>query len=184
MRIVIGITGASGAVYGIRLLEVLADLGVETHLIISEWAKKTIEIETNFSVSDVIKMAAIHYEEYDQAAPISSGSYKTTGMVIAPCTMKTLACVSHGLTSNLICRAADVTLKQQRKLVLVPRETPLNLIHLENMLTAARAGATILPPMPAFYNKPQRIQDLVDHTVARILDHFGIDNNLTQRWGD
>lgn len=183
MRVIVGITGASGAIYGITLLQVMAKVGVETHLIISEWAKKTIGLETKYSVTDVVEMASRSYQEFDQAAAISSGSFKTDGMIIAPCSMKTLAGISHGMNPNLIGRAADVTLKEQRKLVIAPRETPLNLIHLENMVTAARAGATILPPIPAFYNKPQQIQDLVDHTVARILDHFGIETNLTKRWG-
>lgn len=184
MRIVIGITGASGAIYGITLLQVMANVGVETHLVMSEWAKKTIELETEYSVTDVEKMSSRHYPESDQAASISSGSFKTDGMIIAPCSMKTLSGISHGFNANLIGRAADVTLKEGRRLVIVPRETPLSLIHLENMVTAARAGVTIFPPIPAFYNKPQRIQDMVDHTVARILDHFGIETHITKRWGE
>lgn len=182
LRIVVGMTGASGAIYGIRLLQVMRDVGVESHLVLSDWARRTIELETSYSAADVVAMAARHYPPADQAAAISSGSFKTDGMVIAPCSMKTLAGISHGVNPNLVGRAADVTLKEGRRLVLVPRETPLNLIHLENMVIAARAGATILPPMPAFYNKPRDIQDLVDHVVARILDRFGVETNITRRW--
>ncbi len=182
MKIVVGISGATGPIYGIRLLEVLKDFGVETHLILSQWAEKTIAVETDYSVDDVKKLASHVYASSNQAAIISSGSFRTDGMAIVPCSMKTLAAISHGYSDNLLSRAADVILKERRKLVIVPRETPLSEIHLENMLKLARMGAVILPPMPAFYNKPASIDDLVNHSVSRILDQFGIENALSKRW--
>lgn len=182
MKIVVGISGATGPIYGIRLLEVLKDFGVETHLILSQWAEKTITVETDYSVDDVKKLASYVYASSNQAAIISSGSFRTDGMAIVPCSMKTLAAISHGYSDNLLSRSADVILKEKRKLVIVPRETPLSEIHLENMLKLARMGAVILPPMPAFYNKPASIDDLVNHTVSRILDQFGIENSVSKRW--
>jgi 4-hydroxy-3-polyprenylbenzoate decarboxylase len=182
MKIVVGISGATGPIYGIRLLEVLKDFGVETHLILSQWAEKTIAVETGYSVDDVKKLATHVYAATNQAAIISSGSFRTDGMAIVPCSMKTLAAISHGYSDNLLSRSADVILKEKRKLVIVPRETPLSEIHLENMLRLARMGAVILPPMPAFYNKPASIDDLVNHTVSRILDQFGIENSVSNRW--
>lgn len=183
MKLVVGMTGATGAAIGVRVLTALKDLGVETHLVISKWARATIQLETPYSVQDVIALASKTYSEHDQAAAISSGSFRVDGMVIVPCSMKTLAAIRCGYGDGLIARAADVTLKEQRKLVLVPRESPLNAIHLENMLSLTRAGAMMLPPMPAFYNKPATTDDIINHCVSRILDQFGLDNELTQRWG-
>jgi flavin prenyltransferase len=181
-KIVVGISGASGAIYGVRILEALKECGVETHLILSSWAEKTIKIETPYSIDEVKALASYVHSSSNQAAIISSGSFLTDGMIIAPCSMKTLASVSYGLADNLLSRAADVILKERRKLVIVPREAPLSQIHLENMLRLTKMGSVILPPMPAFYNKPETIDDIINHTVARVLDQFGIDNNLTTRW--
>jgi len=182
VRVVVAMTGATGAIYGIRLLEILAELNIETHLVLSGWALKTIEIETDYSVQSVRELAAENYDEFDQAAAISSGSFKVNGMVIIPCSVKTLAAISHSYNSNLICRAADVTLKERRKLIVVPRETPLNTIHLENMMRISNAGGLILPPVPAFYNKPQTLDDIINHTVNRVLDHLNINVDLVSRW--
>ena len=182
MKVVVGISGASGAIYGIRILEAFKQLDIETHLVASEWSQKTIAIETNYDMDDVKKLATYYHSSDNQAALISSGSFITDGMIIAPCSMKTLAAISHGYSDNLIARAADVILKERRKLILIPREAPLNQIHLENMLRLNKMGATILPPMPQFYNKPESIDDIVNHTVSRALDQLSIDNNLTKRW--
>ncbi|GAB6179826.1 UbiX family flavin prenyltransferase [Desulfotomaculum defluvii] len=184
MRIVVGITGATGAIYGIQMLELLRTLGVETHLIISNWGRRTIELETKQSIEKIATLATCIYEEHDQAAAVSSGSFIHQGMVIVPCSMKTLSSVANGYADNLISRAADVTIKESRRLILVTRETPLSPIHLENMLKLARLGVTIMPPSPAFYHKPQTIEDIVQHTTARILDHLGIEHNLIHRWGE
>jgi 4-hydroxy-3-polyprenylbenzoate decarboxylase len=181
-RIVVGISGASGVVYGIRLLRVLKDLDLETHLIISEAAKKNIVLETDFSVKDVESMAYKVYDPKNQAASISSGSYKTSGMVIVPCAVKTLSGVANSFNENLLIRAADVTLKEKRRLILVVRETPLHKGHLVLMQKVADLGGIILPPVPAFYIKPKSIEDLVDHTVGKILDIMEIDHNLYRRW--
>jgi len=182
MKIIVGMSGATGAIFGIRILEELKKLGVETHLVVSPWAEKTILLETGLKVEEVKKLANVVHSYYNQAASISSGSYITDGMIIAPCSMKTLASISCGLSDNLLSRAADVILKEKRKLVIVPRETPLHEIHLENMLKLARMGAVILPPMPAFYIKPNTLEDMIDHTVARILDQFDIHTDLSKRW--
>jgi flavin prenyltransferase len=182
MRLVVGMTGATGAAIGIRLLEVLGALGVETHLVLSRWARATIEMETDSSVRQVLALASRFYGQQEQAAPISSGSFRTDGMIVAPCSMKTLAAIRVGYGEGLIARAADVTLKERRRLVLVPRETPLSEIHLENMLALARMGTVMVPPMPAFYNRPAGLSDIVDHVVARVLDQFGLETNLTPRW--
>ncbi|WP_426076222.1 non-oxidative hydroxyarylic acid decarboxylases subunit B [Janthinobacterium sp. PSPC3-1] len=182
MKLVVGMTGATGAAIGVRVLSALKDLGVETHLVISKWARATIQLETPYSVQEVAALASRTYSERDQAAAISSGSFRVDGMVIVPCSMKTLAAIRGGYGDGLIARAADVTLKEQRKLVLVPRESPLSVIHLENMLALARAGVLMLPPMPAFYNNPASVDDIIDHTVARILDQFGLDHDLAKRW--
>ncbi|PKM81533.1 MAG: hypothetical protein CVU89_08535 [Firmicutes bacterium HGW-Firmicutes-14] len=181
-RIVLAISGASGAIYGIRLLEELCEKGVEVHLVISGWAKTTIAAETDYTVDQVIGMAAKFYEEGQQGASVSSGSFRHDGMVIAPCSMKTLAGIACGYAENLLVRAADVTLKEQRRLILMPREMPLTAIHLENMLKLARLGAVIMPPVPAFYNNPRSLDDIVNHTVSRVLDHLGIENTLSRRW--
>ncbi|WP_172371643.1 flavin prenyltransferase UbiX [Sporosarcina jiandibaonis] len=184
MRIIVGITGATGAIFGIRLLEVLRDFNVETHLILSKWAKVTIPLETDYTVKDVEDLASVVHGSMNQAASISSGSFQVDGMVIAPCSMKSLASIRMGMSDGLVGRAADVILKERRKLVLLPRETPLNDIHLENMLALSRMGAVILPPVPAFYNHPVTLDDMVNHIVARTLDQFNIDNTLTTRWDD
>ena len=181
-RIIVGITGATGVIYGIRLLKVLSDLHIETHAVISEAAKKNITIETNFTVEDVQKLAAHVYDEKNLAASISSGSFKTDGMVIAPCTIKTLSGIAHSYNDNLIIRAADVMLKERRRLILVVRETPLHKGHLELMSQVAGFGGIILPPIPAFYYFPRTIDDLLDHTLGKILDLLEIENALFTRW--
>lgn len=184
MKLIVAMTGATGAAIGVRVLSALKDLGVETHLVISRWARATIELETPYSVQEVIALASKTYSERDQAAAISSGSFRVDGMIVVPCSMKTLAAIRCGYGEGLIARAADFTLKEQRKLVLVPRESPLNAIHLENMLALTRAGAMMMPPMPAFYNHPVSTDDIINHVASRILDQFGLENNLTRRWGD
>ena len=181
-RLVIGMTGASGAIFGVRLLEVLADTEVETHLIISRWAQKTVEHETSTSLDELRGLATQVYSSADMGAKVSSGSFHTDGMVVVPCSMRTVAAIAHGQGDHLVHRAADVILKERRKLVLVARETPLNDIHLENLLKLSRMGVTILPPMPAFYNLPETLDDLVNHTVMRILDQFGVSMDLVGRW--
>jgi 4-hydroxy-3-polyprenylbenzoate decarboxylase len=181
-RLVVGMTGATGVIYGIRLLEVMRDLGVATELIMSDWAEKNIRIETGYRLEEVREMATVTHSARNQAASVSSGSYRTDGMVIVPCSMRTLACIATGVTQNLIHRAADVVIKEQKHLVLAPRETPLNAIHLQNMLTLSRIGVSIMPPVPAFYNRPETLDDIVDHFVARVLDQFGIDSDITARW--
>jgi len=181
-RIVVGITGASGIIYGIRLLEVLKDLKIDTHLILTEIAKKVITIETKLTVKDVEGLAYESYDINDSVAPMSSGSFKTNGMVIAPCTIKTLSGVAHSYNDNLLIRAADVTLKEMRRLILVVRETPLHKGHLELMQKVAERGGVILPPIPAFYHFPRGIQDLIDHTIGKVLDLLEIDHRLFKRW--
>jgi len=181
-RFIVAITGASGAVYGIRLLEVLRELKIETHLIISKSANITISTETEWKIKDIIALADYNHNQSDIAASISSGSFKTSGMIIAPCSMKTLSAIACGYDDNLISRAAGVMMKEQRKLALMVRETPLSPIHLENMLKLAKIGVSICPPIPAFYNNPSSIDDLVNHSVTRVLDLFDIDVNLTKRW--
>jgi 4-hydroxy-3-polyprenylbenzoate decarboxylase len=182
MRLVVGITGASGAIFGIRTLEALRDLGVETHLVISQWARTTIAHETTFSLPQVEALATTVYHHENQAAPISSGSFKTDGMIVAPCSMKTLAAIRVGFGDSLLTRAADVALKERRKLVLLARESPFSEIHLENMLSLARMGVVIFPPIPAFYNKPATVDDIVNHVVGRLLDQFGLNLPGVKRW--
>ncbi|MFF4081689.1 UbiX family flavin prenyltransferase [Streptomyces sp. NPDC001777] len=183
MRLIVGMTGATGAVIGLGLLERLAaDPRIETHLVLSRWARATVELETGRSVRELSELADATYGPDDQGAVISSGSFRTDGMVIAPCSMKTLAGIRTGYADGLVGRAADVVLKEGGPLVLVPRETPLNEIHLENMLGLARMGARIVPPMPAFYNHPRTIDDLVDHMVVRILDQLGVPAPDEHRW--
>jgi flavin prenyltransferase len=181
-RIIVGITGATGAVYGIRLLQALRAAEVETHLVLSKWGQQTIEHEMGISVEQLRELASVSHGSSNMAATVSSGSFHTDGMVIAPCSMRTLGAIAHGYGESLVHRSADVILKERRKLVLVPRETPLSEIHLENMLKLARMGVIMLPPMPAFYNRPQTIDDIVDHIVARVLDQFGIAADFAKRW--
>ena len=184
-RLIIGISGASGAIYGVRLLQVLQPLAdVETHLVLSPAARQTLTLETDYSLRDVQSLADVVHDVRDIAASISSGSFKTLGMVILPCSMKTLSGIVHSYSDSLLTRAADVVLKEQRKLVLCVRETPLHLGHLRMMTTAAEMGAMIMPPVPAFYHRPQRIEDLIDQTVNRVIDQFNIElsEDLFTRW--
>jgi 4-hydroxy-3-polyprenylbenzoate decarboxylase len=181
-RLIVGITGATGAVYGIRILQALRPTDVETHLVVSRWGARTLLHETPHSLAEVRAMATRSYAENDQGAALSSGSFLTMGMVIAPCSMRTLSAIAQGQNDDLIHRAADVVLKEKRRLVLVVREAPLSEIHLENMLKLARMGVVITPPVPAFYNHPKSIDDLVDHTVARILDLFEVQVGDSGRW--
>ena len=182
MKIIVGITGATGAIYGVSILERLREAGAETHLVISRWGARTLLHETPYSSEQVESLASVAYAPGDMGAAISSGSFRTDGMVIAPCSAKTLAAVAHGVGENLVHRAADVILKERRRLVLVVREAPLSDIHLENMLKLSRMGAVVLPPMPAFYNRPRTVDDIVDHTVSRVLDQFGLDAGGSERW--
>lgn len=177
------ITGASGVIYGIRTLEVLRELRVETHLIMSEWGAKNIKIETDKTADYVRSLATKCYEDDNMAAPMSSGSFRTDGMAVIPCSMKTLASIANAFDDSLVSRAAGVCIKEQRKLVLVPREAPLSKIHLENMSKLADAGAVILPAMPGFYHRPKTIDDLINHVVGKLLDQFNIDHGLFRRWG-
>jgi 4-hydroxy-3-polyprenylbenzoate decarboxylase len=183
-RLVVGLAGASGVAYGVRLLEVLQDRAdVETHLVISGGAKRTIELETDLASGDVEALADRVHDLRDIAAPLSSGSFRTMGMVVAPCSMKTLSGIANSYSDNLLLRAADVTLKERRRLVLLPRETPLHLGHARLIVQAIEIGAVVMPPVPALYHRPETIEDIIDHTVSRVLDLFGIDNDLIQRWG-
>ncbi len=182
-RIIIGMSGASGVIYGIRMLEVLRTIGgIETHLVMSRFARLNIEIETAFTPKYVEDLADVVHNSGDQAAAISSGSFKTDGMVIAPCSMKTLAGITHSLADNLVVRAADVVLKEQRRLVLMPREAPLHLGHCKLLYEAAQLGAVIAPPMPAFYNHPETVDEVINHSVGRVLDLFDLDAGILQRW--
>jgi 4-hydroxy-3-polyprenylbenzoate decarboxylase len=182
-RLIVGMTGASGAALGVRLLEALRGLpDLETHLVMSRWARTTIELETPYTAGEVAKLADVAYRPGDQAAAISSGSFQTDGMIVVPCSMKTVSGIRTGYADNLIGRAADVVLKERRRLLLVPRETPLSEIHLDNLLALARMGVTILPLMPAFYNNPTTIDDILDHLVARIFDQFGLSAPHAHRW--
>jgi 4-hydroxy-3-polyprenylbenzoate decarboxylase len=184
LRLVVGISGASGVIYGLRTLEILHSMKIETHVVLSQWGEKNIEIETDKTIEYVRSLATALYGNDSLAAPISSGSFLHSGMIIVPCSMKTLASIANGYDETLISRAAGVTLKESRLLVVVPRETPLSRIHLQNMLKLAEAGAVILPAMPGFYHKPTSLQDMVDHLVSKIIDQFNIRNNLSRRWGD
>ena len=181
-RLIVGITGATGAIFGVRLLKALQGTDIETHLVASRWAQRTIEHETNYSFKDVRAMANVYYEPGNMGAAVSSGSFITEGMVIAPCSMRSLAAIAQGNGDHLVHRAADVVLKERRRLVLLAREMPLSEIHLENMLKLSRMGVTIMPPMPAMYNHPQTVEDIVDHVVARVLDQFSIQANFAKRW--
>ncbi len=182
MNIIIAISGATGVIYGIRLLEILNKTEHKTHLIISPWGEKIIELETDYSVSQIKSLTNYNYNYNNIMASLTSGSHTIDGMVVVPCSMKTLSAIAHGYADNLITRAADVTLKERRKLIIVPRETPLHSIHLENMTILTRLGGIILPPMPAFYHKPKSIDDVVIQTVGKILDQLNIKNKLFDRW--
>ena len=180
--LIIGITGATGIIYGVRLLERLMEAGVETHLVISRWGARTLVHETSHSREEVEALATAVYAPSDMGALIASGSFQAAGMVVVPCSAKTLGAIAHGVGDSLIHRAADVTLKEGRRLVLVVREAPLSGIHLENMLTVSRHGGVVLPPVPAFYQHPKTINDLVDHTVGRVCDQFGFEYPGIERW--
>lgn len=181
-RLIVAITGATGAIFGVRLLEALKAAQVETHLVLSKWGQQTVEHETGLSLADLQQRAAVVHGTGNMAATISSGSFHTDGMIIAPCSMRTVGAIAHSNGDNLVHRAADVVLKERRKMVLVPRETPLSEIHLENLLKLARMGVVILPPVPAFYNHPASIDDIVNHVVARVLDQFDIEASFARRW--
>jgi len=183
MRLVIGITGSTGVIYGIRMLEVLKTLNIETHLIMSEWAEKCISMETDHDVEYVKSLAVTISNENNMAASVSSGTHKTDGMIVIPCSMKTLSSIANGYDETLVARSAGVTLKESRKLILVARETPLTAINLENMLKLARLGVVILPPVTEFYTNPSSIDSMVDHIVGKCLDQFNIEHDLFTRWG-
>jgi flavin prenyltransferase len=183
-KIVIGFSGASGIIYGIRLLEILHSINIQTYLIISEWAKKNIEIETDKTLEYVKSLSSVNYDNFRLDASVSSGSFLHDGMVIVPCSMKSLSSIANGYDDTLISRAASVTLKESRKLIIVPRETPLSRIHLENMVKLQEAGAIILPAMPGFYHKPSTIEEIIDHLVGKILDQLNIKHDLYKRWKD
>lgn len=182
MKLVVGISGATGAIYGIRVLEVLRVLGVEVHLILTDAGKKTIQLETNYELQAIERLASKVHDVKNIGSSISSGSFKTDGMIVAPCSIKSLSAIAHSYNENLLIRAADVTLKEGRKLVLVVRETPLHSGHLQLMSRVARRGGIILPPMPAFYHQPKTIEDIIDQTVGKILDQFNLEHNLFHRW--
>jgi 4-hydroxy-3-polyprenylbenzoate decarboxylase len=183
-RIIVGITGASGAIYGVRMLQVLRTLPVETHLVMSRAAEMTLAYETDFKAKDVRALADIVHAIGDVGAPIASGSFRTIGMAIAPCSVHSMAEIATGVTSNLLTRAADVVLKERRRLVLMLRETPLHTGHLRNMTALSEMGAIIAPPVPAFYAKPASVEEIVDHSVGRVLDLFGFDTGTVRRWGE
>ncbi len=183
-RLIVGISGASGAVLGIRTLEALRELGIETHLVVSKAAELTLASETDRSSADLTALASFRHRIGDVGAPIASGSFRTLGMIVVPCSMKTLAEIAYGTTSNLLTRAADVVLKERRRLVLAPRETPLHLGHLKAMHQVTEIGAIVAPPVPAFYAKPASVEDMVDQTVGRLLDLFDLEWSRTRRWGE
>ena len=181
-RLIVGITGATGVIYGVRLLERLRDAAAETHVVISRWGARTLQHETRYSREDVEALATVAYRPDDLGAAISSGSFQTDGMIVAPCSAKSLAAIAHGYGDNLIHRAADVVLKERRRLLLAVREAPLSDIHLENMLRLSRMGVVIFPPLPAFYNHPATVDDVVDHVEARMLDQIGVRIPGAARW--
>ena len=184
-RLIVGISGATGAIYGVRMLQILSKVGdIETHLVLTKAGKMTIQVETPFSVKDVEAMADVVHDVNNVGASISSGSFRTEGMVIAPCSMKSMGGIAHSLGGDLLVRAADVVLKERKKLVLVVRETPLHLGHLEAMATLTRMGAIIFPPVPAFYHRPKTLDDIINQTATRILDQFDIDVELFHRWDE
>ena len=181
-RLLVGISGASGAIYGIRLLELLKGSGIETHLIVSRAARMTLSYETEMSVTDLEALAAVVYPEQDIGAACSSGSFRTLGMIVAPCSIKTMAEIASGATSNLMSRAADVCLKERRRVVLLLRETPLHLGHIRSMAAVTEAGAIVYPPVPAFYARPTSLEEMIDHTLGRALDLFDVDLGTVRRW--
>ena len=181
-RLIVAITGASGAIYGVRLLELLRDTAIETHLIVSQTARTTIATETSRKLAEVEALADVVHANQDLGAACSSGSFRNLGVVVAPCSVKTMSEIATGVTANLISRSADVALKERRTLVVVPRETPLSEIHLDNMLRLTRAGAVVLPAAPGFYHRPTSVDDLVRFVAARILDHLGVEHELVRRW--
>lgn len=184
LPVVVGMSGATGAIYGIRLLEALRGAGVETHLVVSRWADATILTETSHKPPAVRALADHVYEEEDLGSPLADPSFPTAGMVVAPCSMRTLAAVANGIAENLLQRAAEIHLQERRRLILLARESPLSVIHLDNMLRVARAGAIVAPPVPAFYARPASLDDMVDHTVGRVLDQLGVAHELVRRWGE
>lgn len=183
-RIIVGISGATGVIYGIRALEVLRRLNIETHLIISKAAEMTLHYETDLTIRELRKLADVNYGIQDVGAAISSGSFQTMGMLVAPCSIKTMSAIANSVTDNLLTRAADVCMKERRRLVLLLRETPLTAGHLKNMLAITESGGIVAPPVPAFYTRPKTIDDIVDHTIGRALDLFGIDTGEFARWGE
>ncbi|MFQ5475890.1 MAG: UbiX family flavin prenyltransferase [Nitrosopumilus sp.] len=183
MKLIIGITGSTGVIYGIRMLDTLKKLGIETHLIMSEWAEKCIPMETEYTIESVKSLASTTSDEKNMASSVSSGTHRVDGMIVAPCSMKTLSAIANGYDNTLIARAAGVTIKESRKLILMVRETPLSAIHLENMLKLSRLGIIILPPVTEFYTKPKSIDDIVNHGVGKCLDQFDIEHDLYPRWG-
>jgi flavin prenyltransferase len=183
-RLIVGISGASGAIYGLRLLQTLREFEVETHLVISRAAEMTIAYETGMKPAAFKEIADISYPAGDMGAPISSGSFPAMGMIVAPCSVRSMAEIATGVTSGLLTRAADVTLKERRRLVLMLRETPLHSGHLRNMLALSEMGAIIAPPVPAFYAQPRTIEEMVDHSIGRVLDLFGLDSGRVKRWGE
>ena len=184
MRLIVAITGGSGVIYGIKMLEILKNLELESHLVISKWGDRNIKIETDKAIEYVKSLATKCYDNDNMAAAISSGSFKTDGMAIVPCSMKTLSSIANGYDDNLISRSAGVCIKESRRLVIVPRETPLSKIHLGNMIKLVEIGVIILPAMPGFYHRPKSIDDLITHIVGKILDQFGIKHNIFRRWGE
>ena len=183
MKLIIGITGSTAVIYGIRMLEVLKKLNVDTHLIMTEWATKCIGMETDYEIDYVKSLATSVSDEKNMASSVSSGTHRIDGMIVAPCSMKTLSAISNGYDGTLVARAAGVTIKESRKLILMVRETPLSAIHLENMLKLSRLGVVILPPVTEFYTKPKSIDDIVNHGVGKCLDQFNLEHGLYQRWG-
>jgi len=183
LKLIIGITGSTGAIYGIRMLETLKKLNIETHLILSEWGEKCISMDTDYSIEYVKSLSTSVSDEKNMASSISSGTHRVDGMIVAPCSMKTLAAIANGYDDTLVARAADVTIKESRKLILMVRETPFSAIHLENMLKLSRLGVVILPPVTEFYTKPESINDIVNHGIGKCLDQFNIEHDLYTRWG-
>lgn len=184
MRVIVGISGGSGGIYGVALLKVLQELNIETHLVVTRMGEYVVEHECGVSLEELKDLATYYHDNQNFAAPIASGSFKTDAMVIIPSSMKTVASIANGMSDNLLTRAADVIIKENRKLVIVPRETPLSTIHLENMLKLSKAGVVVLPPTPGFYNHPETIGDIVSTIVGRVLDQLNIEHNLSRRWGE